>query len=93
MLSDVEEDSKPPESIADDFKPSQFTSIQHFFANHYNQLFTILADWGNDQSDFATLIKKDSDLNYTGTDSVLINLLKEAASNFNNCPMLKDSYQ
>jgi hypothetical protein len=37
-------------------------------------------------------MERDSKLNYIGGDSVLVFLLKEAASNFINCPMLKDNF-
>ena len=41
--------------VVEDSDPILYTSIQHFFANHYNQLLSILAHWDKDssESDFA----------------------------------------
>ena len=81
--------------VAEDGDPASYTSLQHFFANHYNQLLSILANWNKedaDSGDFAKLLQRDTDLSYTGQDSVLILLIREMASNFPNCPMLKDNF-
>lgn len=53
---------------------------------------TILLKWSNESEDFGKLIENDCKLNYTGGESVLLALVKETASNFSNCPMLKDSF-
>ena len=76
----------------EDSQPIGYATLQHFFANHYNQLLTILLSWRNDEVDFGALIERDCQLNYTGGESVLLALVKETASNFSNCPMLKDSF-
>lgn len=31
--------------VKEDSQPADFSTLQHFFANHYNQLMTILIDW------------------------------------------------
>lgn len=45
-LVDLKQDSVAGETDSDE----PYTSIQHFFANHYNQLLTILARWDTDPS-------------------------------------------
>jgi hypothetical protein len=80
------------DAAGDSAEPNLFTSVQHYFANHYNQLLTILAGWDSTETDFAQLIQTDSKLAYVGGETVLMTLLKEMASNFANCPMLKDGY-
>lgn len=79
-------------SVAEDSDPVLFTSLHHFFANHYNQLMTILAEWDKEDNDFGKLLENDSKLSYMGNDTILITLLKEAASGFINCPMLKENF-
>lgn len=76
----------------EDSQPHGFSSLQNYFANHFNQLLTILLKWNDDSVDFGALIERDSQLNYSGGDSVLFTLVKEIASNFSNCPMIKDSF-
>ena len=80
--------------VVADSDPALFTNLQHFFANHYNQLLSILAHWDRESeiADFAQIIQQDSDINYSGQDSPLILLIREMASNFPNCPMLKDNF-
>ena len=45
-MSDVKEDSDPVE----------YTNMEHFFANLYNQFLTIIANWQNENNDFAQMI-------------------------------------
>ena len=46
--------------VVQDSDPVLYTSIQHFFANHYNQLLSILANWDKSSSedgpDFAQML-------------------------------------
>ena len=76
----------------EDSDTAAYSNLQHFFANHFNQLLTILVNWSDEEADFAAMIERDCKLNYSGGESVMVTLLKETASNFANCPMLKDNF-
>jgi len=80
------------DAVEDSGDPAVYTSLQHFFANHFNQLLSILAAWAEPDADFAAMIERDARLSYQGCESVLVTLIKELASNFVNCPMLKDNF-
>ena len=41
------------DAAGDSVEPHLYTSIQHYFANHYNQLLTILAGWDSNDTDVA----------------------------------------
>ena len=52
--------------VAEDSDPVAYTNMQHFFANYYNQLLTILASWSSEATNFTHLLETDSQLAYTG---------------------------
>lgn len=44
----------------EDSGEAAYSNLQHFFANHFNQLLTILVNWNDEEADFTALIERDS---------------------------------
>ena len=55
-------------------------------------MLTILLRWTDDKADFGVLIEQDLKMIYSSSESVLLTLVRETASNFIDCPMLKEGF-
>ena len=80
--------------MTDDSKPRNFKDLPHFFANHYNQILTIIAKW-TEKGELRKILSVGQDntgVEATKPSDVLLVLLREVAGNFPTCPMLKEDY-